>query len=156
LNARRAMTVGQIKGVPVAAGMDRPLVRVLKTAPYAHGESGLDGYDFGPPEVELSPEHGVDLMIRTVKESPEPVTLVPVGPMTNVAMAFLRAPEIKQNISRIVLMGGAANLGNVTPAAEFNLYVDPEAAAIVFESGLPITMVGLDVTWKARIMKADR
>jgi inosine-uridine nucleoside N-ribohydrolase len=156
LNARRAMTVGKIRGVPVAAGMPGPLVRPAVIADYAHGESGLDGYDFGPPDVELSEEHGVDLIIRTVKESPEPVTLVPVGPMTNVAMAFLRAPEIKQNVSRIVMMGGAAHLGNVTPAAEFNLYADPEAASVVFECGLPITMVGLDVTWKARIMKEDR
>ncbi len=156
LNARRAMTVGKIHGVPVAAGMATPLSRPLVTAPYAHGESGLDGYDFGPPDVELSPEHGVDLLIRTVKESPEPVTLVPVGPMTNVAMAMLRAPEIKTNISRIVMMGGAAHLGNVTPAAEFNLYVDPEAASVVFESGVPVTMVGLDVTYQARIMTTDR
>ncbi|MCC7370707.1 MAG: nucleoside hydrolase [Chloroflexi bacterium] len=156
LNARRALTVGKIHGVPVAAGMATPLVRPLVTAPYAHGESGLDGYDFGPPTVDLVSEHGVDLLIRTVRESPEPVTLVPVGPMTNVAMAFLRAPEIKQNISRIVLMGGSAHLGNVTPAAEFNLYVDPEAASVVFESGVPVTMVGLDVTYQARIMTADR
>src|SRR5215211_5002229 len=156
LNARRIATVGGIRDVPIAAGMDRPLVRPLVTAPYAHGESGLDGYDFGPPEVDLVPEHGVDLIIRTVKESPEPVTLVPVGPLTNVAMAFLRAPEIKQNISRIVLMGGAAYLGNVTPAAEFNIYVDPEAAQIVFDAGLPITMVGLDATHKARIRPEER
>ena len=136
--------------------MATPLVRPLVTAPYAHGESGLDGYDFGPPEVDLVAEHGVDLLIRTVKESPEPVTLVPVGPLTNVAMAFLRAPEIKANISRIVLMGGAAGLGNVTPSAEFNIYVDPEAAANVFEAGVPITMVGLDATHQARIRAADR
>lgn len=155
LNARRIMTVGRIHDVPVAAGMATPLVRPLVTAPYAHGESGLDGYEFGPPEVDLVPEHGVDLIIRTIKESPEPVTLVPVGPLTNIAMAFLRAPEIKENISRIVLMGGAAHVGNVTPSAEFNIYVDPEAASLVFESGLPITMVGLDATLKARIRPAD-
>lgn len=156
LNARRIATVGQIRGVPIAAGMDRPLVRPLVTAPYAHGESGIDGYDFPEPDVDLAAEYGVDLLIRTVKESPEPVTLVPVGPLTNVAMAFLRAPEIKQNISRIVLMGGAAGLGNVTPSAEFNIYVDPEAAANVFEAGVPITMVGLDATHQARVRAADR
>jgi inosine-uridine nucleoside N-ribohydrolase len=156
LNTRRVMTVGRILDVPVAAGMAGPLVRPLVTAPYAHGESGLDGYEFGPPEVDLVAEHGVDLIIRTVKESPEPVTLVPVGPLTNVAMAFLRAPEIKANIARIVLMGGAAGLGNVTPSAEFNVYVDPEAAANVFEAGLPITMVGLDATHQARIRAGDR
>jgi purine nucleosidase/pyrimidine-specific ribonucleoside hydrolase len=156
LNARRIATVGGIRNVPIAAGMDRPLVRPLVTAPYAHGESGLDGYDFGPPEVDLVPEYGVDLIIRTVKESPEPVTLVPVGPLTNVAMAFLQAPEIKQNISRIVLMGGSASGGNVTPSAEFNIYVDPEAAANVFEAGVPIMMVGLDVTYQARFRAEDR
>lgn len=156
LNTRRVMTVGQIRDVPVAAGMATPLVRPLVTAPYAHGESGLDGYEFGPPEVDLVPEHAVDLIIRTVQESAEPVTLVPVGPLTNVAMAFLRAPEIKEKISRIVLMGGAARFGNVTPAAEFNVYVDPEAAAVVFGAGLPITMVGLDATHLARIRTADR
>jgi inosine-uridine nucleoside N-ribohydrolase len=156
LNTRRVMTMGRILDVPVAAGMAGPLVRPLVTAPYAHGESGLDGYDFGPPEVELSGEHGVDLIIRTVKESPEPVTLVPVGPLTNVAMAFLRAPEIKTNITRIVLMGGSASVGNVTPSAEFNIYVDPEAANNVFAAGVPITMVGLDVTLQARFRTADR
>jgi len=156
LNARRIMTVGRIHDVPVAAGMASPLVRPLVTAPYAHGESGLDGHDFGPPEVDLVAEHGVDLIIRTLKESAEPVTLVPVGPLTNIAMAFLRAPEIKEKVNRIVLMGGAAQFGNVTPAAEFNIYVDPEAAAVVFASGLPITMVGLDATHQARIGKVER
>lgn len=156
LNARRIATVGGIRDVPIAAGLDRPLVRPLVTAPYAHGESGIDGYDFPAPEVDLVEEHGVDLIIRTVKESPEPVTLVPIGPLTNVAMAFLRAPEIKQNIGRIVLMGGSASGGNVTASAEFNIYVDPEAAANVFEAGVPITMVGLDVTYQARFRAADR
>jgi inosine-uridine nucleoside N-ribohydrolase len=156
LNARRVMTVGEIRDVPVAAGMATPLVRPLVTAPYAHGESGLDGYEFGEPTVDLVAEHGVDLIIRTVKESSEPVTLVPVGPLTNVAMAFLRAPEIKAKIGRIVLMGGAAQFGNVTPAAEFNIYVDPEAAAVVFAAGVPITMVGLDATHQARIGAVER
>ncbi len=156
LNARRVMTMAGLRDVPVAAGMASPLLRALHTVPHIHGVSGLDGYDFGPPEVELAPEHAVDLMIRVVGESPEPVTLVPVGPLTNVAMALLRAPEIKDQVARIVLMGGAAELGNVTPAAEFNIYVDPEAAAIVFGAGIPITMVGLDATHKARVRPAER
>jgi inosine-uridine nucleoside N-ribohydrolase len=156
LNARRVMTIGEVGDVPVAAGMGTPLLRPLTVAPHVHGESGLDGYDFGPPEVPLAPEHGVDLLIRTVRESPEPVTLVPVGPLTNVALAFLRAPDIKERIARIVLMGGAAHLGNVTPAAEFNIYVDPEAAAIVFGAGVPITMVGLEATHRARVRPAER
>jgi inosine-uridine nucleoside N-ribohydrolase len=156
LNARRVMTIGDVRDVPVAAGMATPLLRPLTVAPHVHGESGLDGYDFGPPEVALAPEHGVDLMVRTVRESSEPVTLVPVGPLTNVALAFLRAPDIKERIARIVLMGGAAHLGNVTPAAEFNIYVDPEAAAIVFGAGVPITMVGLEATHRARVRPAER
>jgi purine nucleosidase len=155
LNARRILTIGDIRDVPLAAGMHRPLVRPLQTAPFAHGESGLDGYDFGPPLVDVIAEHAVDLIIRTVAESPEPITLIPIGPLTNIAMAFLRAPEIIQNIKRIVLMGGAAQLGNVTPAAEFNIYVDPEAAQVVFEAGVPITMVGLDATHKARIRPSE-
>jgi pyrimidine-specific ribonucleoside hydrolase len=136
--------------------MAAPLLRPLFTAPNVHGESGLDGYAFGPPEVDLAPEHGVDLIVRTVRESPEPVTLVPVGPLTNIAMALLRDPEIKRNVARIVLMGGAAGPGNATPSAEFNIYVDPEAAAIVFGAGIPITMVGLDATHQARVRPADR
>jgi len=156
LNARRILTIGNIRDIPLAAGMGRPLLRPLRTAPEAHGESGLDGYDFGPPTIDVIPEHGVDLIIRTVVESSEPVTLVPIGPLTNVAMAFLRAPEITENVSRIVLMGGAAQLGNVTPAAEFNIFVDPEAAQIVFEAGVPITMVGLDATHKARIRPQEQ
>ena len=156
LNARRVMTIGEVRDVPVAAGMATPLLRPLTVAPHVHGESGLDGYNFGPPEVGLAPEHGVDLMVRTVRESSEPVTLVPVGPLTNVALAFLRAPDIKERLARIVLMGGAAHLGNVTPAAEFNIYVDPEAAAIVFGAGVPITMVGLEATHRARVRPAER
>jgi len=155
LNARRVLTVGGIRDVPVAAGMAGPMVRPLQVAA-GHGTSGIDGYDFGPPEVDVVPEHAIDLIIRTVKESPEPVTLVPIGPLTNIAMALQRAPEIKANIRRIVLMGSAAGLGNITPSAEFNIYVDPEAAAVVFAAGLPITMVGLDVTHEARIVAADR
>ena len=156
LNARRILTIGRIRDVPIAAGMARPLVRELHTAPNIHGESGLDGYDFAPPEVDVVPEHAVDLIVRTVNQSSEPITLVPVGPLTNIALAFLRAPEITKNIARIVLMGGAVDLGNVTPSAEFNIYVDPEAAQIVFDAGVPITMVGLDVTRRARLHADER
>jgi purine nucleosidase/pyrimidine-specific ribonucleoside hydrolase len=156
LNARRILTIARIRDVPIAAGMGRPLVRELHTAPTIHGESGLDGYDFPPPEVGVVPEHAVDLIVRTATASPEPITLVPVGPLTNIALAFLRAPEITKNISRIVLMGGAVDLGNVTPSAEFNIYVDPEAAQIVFDAGVPITMVGLDATRKARLRADER
>jgi inosine-uridine nucleoside N-ribohydrolase len=156
LNARRIMTIGGMHHIPLAQGMAGPLMRELHTAPQAHGVSGLDGYDFGEPTVNVVSEHAVDLIIRTVRQSPEPVTLVPVGAFTNIATAFMLAPDIKQNISRIVMMGGAWGVGNVTPAAEFNVYVDPEAAQAMFHSGLPITMVGLDVTHKALAYEADR
>jgi inosine-uridine nucleoside N-ribohydrolase len=156
LNARRVLTVARLHDVPVASGMSAPLSRPLYTAPQVHGESGLDGYEFGPPEIDLHPEHAVDLIVRTLRESTEQVTLVPVGPLTNIAMAFLRAPEVKAKVERIVLMGGAAGPGNVTPSAEFNMYVDPEAAAVVFDAGVPITMVGLDATLHARVGPADR
>ncbi|MFN8523302.1 MAG: nucleoside hydrolase [Chloroflexota bacterium] len=156
LNAQRIMTIAGLNDVPLAAGMAMPLKRPLYIAPHIHGDTGIDGYDFPPPTVHPVAEHGVDLIIRTVRQSPEPVTLVPVGPLTNIAMAFLKAPDIKANVKRITLMGGAANMGNATPAAEFNIYVDPEAAAVVFSSGVPITMVGLDATWQARVKPEER
>ena len=156
LNARRVLTLAERLDVPVAAGMAAPLTRPLAVAAHVHGESGLDGYDFGLPRVALQPEHGVDLMIRTIRASTEPVTLVPLGPLTNVALALWRDPAIAGKLARIVLMGGAAHLGNVTPAAEFNIHTDPEAAQIVFNAGVPITMVGLDATLRTRIRPAER
>ncbi len=134
--------------IPVARGSDKPLVRDLVTAPQFHGQTGLDGADL--PEAGIVPfdGHASDFIISTVKQH-APVTLVPTGPLTNVALALAKDPEIKDSIERIVLMGGGMRDSNVTPAAEFNIYVDPEAARIVFESGIPITMVGLDVTNRA-------
>ncbi|MDI3341449.1 MAG: nucleoside hydrolase [Sphaerobacter sp.] len=149
LNARRVMTVAGIRDVPVAAGADRPLVREQIVAENIHGESGLDGPRFGEPTVELDPRHAVDLIIETVLEHGD-VTLVPVGPLTNVALAIRREPRILPRIREIVLMGGSYTLGNVTPAAEFNIYADPEAADVVFSSGLPITMIGLELTHQVK------
>ncbi|MBX5463983.1 MAG: nucleoside hydrolase [Clostridia bacterium] len=149
LNARRVMTVAGIRDVPVAAGADRPLVREQVVAADIHGESGLDGPRFGEPTVELDPRHAVDLIIETVLREDD-VTLVPVGPLTNIALAIRREPRILPRIREVVLMGGSCTLGNVTPAAEFNIYADPEAAQIVFSSGLPLTMVGLDLTHQVR------
>jgi inosine-uridine nucleoside N-ribohydrolase len=149
LNARRVLTVAGITDVPVAAGCDRPLVRPQIVAEDIHGESGLDGPKFPEPTVPLDPRHAVDLIIELLLDSAGDITLVPVGPLTNIAMAMRREPDIIRKIKHISLMGGAVGLGNHTPAAEFNILADPEAARIVFESGVPITMCGLDLTHQA-------
>jgi purine nucleosidase len=156
LNARRVCTVAGIRDVPVAAGADRPLVRDLVTAPHIHGESGLDGPSFGPPTVPLADAHAVDLIVEMVMRSPGEITLVPTGPLTNVALALRREPRLASAVREVVLMGGAYTRGNETPAAEFNICVDPEAAAIVFEAGWPVTMVGLDLTHQALATGAVR
>jgi purine nucleosidase len=150
LNARRVATVAGIRDVPIAAGCDRPLVRELVTAGEIHGASGLDGPAFGEPAVPLAGTHAVDLIVDLVMASPGDLTLVPTGPLTNVAMALRREPRLATRVKEVVLMGGSYTRGNVTPAAEFNVMVDPEAAAIVFEAGWPLTMVGLDLTHQAR------
>jgi purine nucleosidase len=149
-NARRICTVGGITGVPVAAGCDRPLLRELVTAGHVHGESGLDGPRLGEPTVPLLPTHAVDLIVELVMGAPGELTLVPIGPLTNVALAVRREPRIVSRVREVVLMGGSAARGNHTPAAEFNAFVDPEAAAIVFESGWPVTMLGLNLTHQAQ------
>ena len=149
LNARRVCTVAGIRDVPVAAGCAAPLLRPLVTAAHIHGASGLDGADFDEPTVPLSDRHAVDLIVETVMGRPGEVTLVPTGPLTNIAMALRREPRIASRVREVVLMGGAFGRGNVTPAAEFNIAVDPEAAAVVFEAGWPLTMVGLDLTHQA-------
>ncbi|WP_207890423.1 nucleoside hydrolase [Rubrobacter taiwanensis] len=145
-NALRVLSLIGRGDVPVAAGAAAPLERELYTAENIHGESGLDGPEIPAPAFGPDGRGAVELMADVVGGSHEPVTLIPTGPMTNVA-AFLRErPDLKENVDGIVLMGGSIGLGNTTPAAEFNIYVDPEAARIVFGSGLPVTMVGLDVT----------
>lgn len=149
LNARRVCTVARIRGVPVAAGCDRPLMRPLQTAPYIHGESGLDGPMFSEPSVPLEKTHAVDLIIDLLMSSSGDITLVPTGPLTNIAMAVRKEPRIVSKVQEVVLMGGSYTRGNTTPAAEFNIVVDPEAASIVFSAGWPLTMVGLDLTHQA-------
>ncbi|MGH9063070.1 MAG: nucleoside hydrolase [Acidimicrobiales bacterium] len=149
LNARRVCTVAGITDVPICAGSAGPLTRRLVTAPDIHGESGLDGHAFGPPTVPVSDEHAVDFIVRTLMASDGDVTLVPVGPLTNVAMAVRAEPRIVERAREVVLMGGSYSRGNHTPAAEFNIFVDPEAAAVVFGAGWPLTMVGLDLTHQA-------
>ncbi|MGH3321888.1 MAG: nucleoside hydrolase [Streptosporangiaceae bacterium] len=147
-NARAVCTAAGITNMPVAAGCAQPLVRAFKPTAAVHGESGLDGVDVPEPGVSLVDEHAVDLIIDTVMAR-EHVTLVPVGPLTNIAMALRKEPRIARRVREVVLMGGAYTRGNVTPAAEFNISVDPEAAALVFDAGWPVTMVGLDLTHQA-------
>ena len=129
--------------VPVFAGCDAPLVRKLVTAEHVHGKTGLDGIDLPPPTMPLQDRHGVDFIIETLRSAPQgSVTLCPLGPLTNIATALRRAPDIVPRVAEIVLMGGAYfEVGNITPAAEFNIYVDPEAADIVFKSGATITVM---------------
>ena len=142
-------------GVPVAAGAPRPLVREPYVAAYVHGETGMDGPDLPAPTTAPVSEHAVDFLAAKLTASPEPVTLIPVGPLTNVGLLLARYPEAADRIDRIVLMGGAIAEGNVTPAAEFNIWADPEAASRVFTSGIDVTMIGLDVTHKALFRPAD-
>ncbi|MBO0828013.1 MAG: nucleoside hydrolase [Streptosporangiales bacterium] len=151
LNARRVCTVAGITGVPIAAGADRPLRRPRRVAAHIHGESGLDGPAFGEPTVGVSDEPAVELMRGLLLDRPEPVTLVPTGPLTNIATLLDRYPEVREGIAEIVLMGGSTGRGNTSPYAEFNIAVDPEAAEIVFGSGLDVTMVGLNATHQALV-----
>ena len=154
-NALRILTLLQRSDIPVAGGAVKPLMRELIIADNVHGESGLDGPDL--PEPNFAPQtcNAVELIAQTLRASQQPVTVVATGPLTNIALLLTSHPELHAKISRIVIMGGAAMLGNWTPAAEFNIYVDPEAAEIVFQSGLRIVMAGLDVTHRAQIMSED-
>jgi inosine-uridine nucleoside N-ribohydrolase len=135
--------------VVVAAGAPRPLVRERHVATQVHGETGLDGPKLPPPDRGPVPEHAVDWIAKTLAASPTSVTLVPTGPLTNIALFLARYPELEAKVERIVLMGGSIGLGNVTPAAEFNIWADPEAANRVFSSRPEVAMLGLDVTHKA-------
>ena len=148
-NAIRILEFSGRTDVSVAAGADRPIVREPYVAKYVHGETGLDGPDLPAAQGEQLDEHAVDFLGRHA----DGATVVAVGPLTNVALMLARYPEAQPK--RIVLMGGSIGLGNVTPAAEFNIWADPEAAARVFESGLDVTMIGLDVTHQALMTKAD-
>ena len=146
-NALRVLDLVNRPDLPVAAGADRPLSRELTVASHVHGESGLDGPSLPPAARSPLGEHAVGFMERTIAASPSPVTLIPTGPLTNVALLLERTGGA--NVERIVLMGGAVGEGNMTPAAEFNVWADPEAAHAVFHSGIDTTMIGLDVTHRA-------
>ena len=154
-NALRTLTLIGRTDIPVARGADKPLLRALTVAPEIHGVSGLDGADLPEPSFQGIAESAASFLVRTIMGSREPPTLVPTGPLTNVALALLEEPKLAGKLERIVLMGGAVADSNISPAAEFNIYVDPEAAKIVFSSGIPIVMVGLDVTNKALLSFAD-
>ena len=152
-NARIVCELAGKTDVPVFAGCDAPLSRKLVTAEHVHGKTGLDGPQLPDPTMPLQDAHGVDFIIDMVRQhEPGAVTLCPLGPLTNIATAFQRAPDIVPRVAEIVLMGGAYfEVGNITPAAEFNIYVDPEAADIVFKSGVRITVMPLDVTHQALV-----
>ncbi|WP_230431987.1 pyrimidine-specific ribonucleoside hydrolase RihA [Plesiomonas shigelloides] len=154
-NALRILTLLGRHDIPVAGGAPKPLLRELIIADNVHGESGLDGPALPEPGFAPQALTAVELMAKTLRASTEPVTLVPTGPLTNIALLLSAHPELKAKIARIVLMGGSAGPGNWTPAAEFNIYVDPEAAEMVFGAGVPITMCGLDVTHAAQVMDED-
>ncbi len=151
-NALRTLEHVERAEIPVAAGAERPLVRAQHAAPEVHGETGLDGPDLPPARGRPLDVHAVDFIAERLAAFDRPVTLVPVGPLTNIGLLLARHREAAERIERIVLMGGAIAEGNVTPAAEFNVWADPEAAQRVFSSGLDVTMVGLDVTHAALLM----
>ncbi|MCB1360519.1 MAG: nucleoside hydrolase, partial [Rhodobacteraceae bacterium] len=151
VNARKVCELAGRADMRVFAGCDRPLMRRLITAEHVHGKTGLDGVALPAPTMPLQSAHAVDFLIDTLRAEPAgSVTLVPIGPLTNIAMAMRKAPDIVGRIAEIVLMGGAYfEVGNITPAAEFNIHVDPEAAEIVFRAGCPLVVMPLDVTHKA-------
>ncbi len=156
LTARNARIVCELAGrtdIPVYAGCDRPLGRDLVTAEHVHGKTGLDGPDLPEPTMPLAEGHAVDFIIDSLRAAPAgSITLCPLGPLTNIATALQKAPDIAPKIAEIVLMGGGYfEGGNITPAAEFNIYVDPQAADIVFKCGAPIVVMPLDVTHKALV-----
>lgn len=153
-NTQRIMTLIGLH-VPLGKGLPKPLVAEAIIAPTVHGKSGLDGPDLPEPDFEVSPLSAVELMAKVIAQCDRPVTLVPTGPLTNIAVLLTAHPELKSKIARISLMGGGIKSGNWTPAAEFNILVDPESARLVFNSGLPIIMAGLDVTEKALVCPED-
>jgi purine nucleosidase len=148
-NARKVMTVAGIRNVLLAAGADRPLVNTIDPGEYIHGVTGLDGYDFPEPTVPVDKRHAIDLIIDLCHAN-DKITLIPTAPLTNIALALRKDPTIVPKIEEIVLMGGGTERGNRQPLAEYNIWQDPEAADIVFRSGSPVTMIGLNLTHQAK------
>ena len=155
-NARIALTVAGVSGVPVAAGAAGPLARTLETAEWIHGENGLGGPELPEPTMPLDPRGATELMADVLLASAEPVAIVATGPITNVAILLRDRPDVADRIREVVWMGGSTERGNVTPYAEFNAWVDPEALALVLSSGIRFTMVGLNVTHRALVTAAVR
>jgi len=155
-NARIILEFCSRPEVKVFAGADRPIARPLITAEHVHGKTGLDGPELHEPQMPLQAQHAVDFIVETLKREPAgTVTLCTLGPLTNIALALKKAPEIAGRVRELVMMGGGFfEGGNITPAAEFNVYVDPEAAAAVFKAGIPIVMMPLDVTHKVLTLKS--
>ena len=155
-NARIVCELAKKTDIKVFAGCGTPMKRPLVTAEHVHGKTGLDGPTLPDPQMPLQKQHAVDFIIETVRNNEAgTITLCPLGPLTNIATAIEKAPDIKEKVQEIVLMGGAYfEVGNITPTAEFNIYVDPEAAEIVFQSNIKITVLPLDVTHKALVTKA--
>ena len=154
-NALRVLTLLGRSDVPVAAGAAQPLVREPRIQTSFHGTTGLDGADLPEPAVDTRPETAIELTAALVRSSDVPVTLVPTGPLTNIALCLRAFPTLHDRIGAISLMGGSLGVGNTTASAEYNIWQDPEAAAIVFDAGLPILMAGLDVTHRALVLAAD-
>ena len=155
---RNALQLVELAGrtdIPVARGAEGPLVGQLVTSTHVHGESGLGNIELPPPSTKPYPGNAVDLIAKTIEKHPGRLTLLPVGPLTNIALVLKLRPDLVADIKEIVLMGGSITGGNITPAAEFNIYNDPEAAEMVFHSGVPIVMVGLDVTEKTILKPED-
>lgn len=149
LTQQNALKICELAGrsdIKVFAGCPRPLLLPLLTAEHVHGMTGLEGVDFPEPQMKLQPQHAVQFLIEQLASAQSPITLATLGPLTNIAVALIQAPAIAASIERIVVMGGAVTQGNVTPAAEFNIYVDPHAAKVVLEAGLDLTLISLDVT----------
>lgn len=155
-NARIALGVAGVHDVPVSAGASGPLVRELQTAEWIHGENGLGGPVLPEPVVPVDPRTATELMVDVLEASRDPVTVIATGPITNVAILLRDRPEQAARIGEIVWMGGSTDRGNVTPYAEFNAWVDPEAVQAVLDSGVPFTMVGLNVTHTALVTTAVR
>jgi inosine-uridine nucleoside N-ribohydrolase len=153
-NALRMVEIAGRTDIPVAAGAKVPLLRRLVTATYVHGENGLGGTVFPEPTIKPVAQPAAELIRQIIRKYPGEVTLLPIGPLTNIATALNLDSELAGMVRGIVMMGGSLSGGNITPAAEFNIYVDPEAARIVFQSGIPITMVGLDATRKTSLTEA--
>jgi len=154
-NALALLTLMGRTDIPVAGGNRKPLINPLMIADNIHGDSGLDGATIPQPAFAPQPMHAIELMAKTLRESTEKITLVVTGPMTNAALFLSVYPELKTKLERIAFMGGAMGIGNWQPSAEFNILVDPEAAKIVIDSGVPVTMVPLNVTHKAKIMSSE-